>query len=127
MSLRAPSSRSLSLCLLTLSLVGWTTTSRADATGPGKMVEVKEDGAPTIVLPLDDVRDERQVSFAWDDSSAEAGAPPDGAAGYVMPTRATGAEAKAPTVIAAPLPPALLPGLIGLAGVYAYKRRHGLR
>lgn len=32
-----------------------------------------------------------------------------------------------PPVIAAPLPPALLSGLIGLAGVYAYRRRHRLR
>ncbi|MGB7157334.1 MAG: hypothetical protein WBD40_04660 [Tepidisphaeraceae bacterium] len=32
-----------------------------------------------------------------------------------------------PPIIAAPLPPALLSGLIGLATVYAYRRRHRLR
>ena len=122
-------SRSLRPTLLTLALAGWTSTPLAHAATLGKLVDVKDERTPTIALPLGDAQAEQQWSFAWNDLGHDdaAGAPHEGIAGYEALARVNGVDSKAPTVIAAPLPPALLPGLIGLAGVYAYQRRHKLR
>ena len=91
----------------------------AEPQASGKLVDVKD--GRTNLLTGDD-----QFVASWEDLDPSidesAGAPMSTSFGRVKPI-----EPKAPPVIAAPLPPAVLSGLIGLAGVYVYKRRNRIR
>lgn len=87
-------------------------------TGPARGAET----APTDPAALED---EQTWTFLWSDMGMT-GDPPtrtSATGGITHFRRVNTPPPKAPSIIAAPLPPALLPGLIGLAGVYAYKRR----
>jgi hypothetical protein len=97
---------------------GGPVTPPADSDAPGGLIEVKDDTTKSLDAPPADDR------FAWDEASAD-----EESAGNtsISSARVRAAEPKAPPIIAAPLPPAVLSGLIGLAGVYVYKRRNRLR
>jgi hypothetical protein len=92
----------------------------ADSDVPGSLVEVKDDATKS----LDPAGGAADDQFAWDDPRADEGS---AANTSISAARIRAAEPKAPPIIAAPLPPALLSGLIGLVGVYVYKRRNRLR
>jgi hypothetical protein len=98
------------------------------ARGADMLIDVKDGDAQPIMLPLDNDPSEQRWTMVWTDLDVEEGDAPQGDTGGIESfVRMNAREPKAPAVIAAPLPPALLPGLIGLAGVYVYKRRHRLR
>jgi hypothetical protein len=92
----------------------------ADADVPGSLIEVKDDTTKSLEAPEGAAEDH----FAWDDPRADEES---AAHTSISAARLRAAEPKAPPIIAAPLPPAVLSGLIGLAGVYLYKRRNRLR
>lgn len=90
----------------------------AEPQASGKLVDVKD--GQSKLLTGDD-----RFAASWEDFDAsidETGTPIVTSFARVKPI-----EPKAPPVIAAPLPPAVLSGLIGLAGVYIYKRRNRIR
>jgi hypothetical protein len=92
----------------------------ADSDAPGSLIDVKDDSTKSLEAPDGEGNDD----FAWDDPRADDAS---AANTSISLARLRAAEPKAPPIIAAPLPPALLSGLIGLAGVYVYKRRNRLR
>lgn len=97
--------------------------------GPRKLVQVRDSSTGATLLFTSTI-DDPTWTMDWSDLGVtDADGPPTvGATGGIDHfARSNTRPAKAPTIIAAPLPPALLSGLIGLAGVYAYKRRHRLR
>lgn len=96
---------------------------------PSKLIDVKEQSEPTTLAFHDPTTNDPTWTFVWSDLGVtDNDAPYAGAARGIEPFfRANNRPPRAPQVIAAPLPPALLPGLIGLAGVYLYKRRNRLR
>ncbi len=95
---------------------------------PSHLVEVKDGRSSPTRLLLDDGPSEQNWTLVWSDLGVTDGNASSAAVGGAESFARLNAPAPhAPAVIAAPLPPALLPGLIGLAGVYAYKRRHRLR
>ena len=119
--------RSIPVCVLAMTLAVWARAAHAgpvappaNADSPGSLIEVKDKTTKSLDAP-DSAADDH---FAWDDPSAE-----DESAGStsISSARVRAAEPKAPPIIAAPLPPAVLSGLIGLAGVYMYKRRNRIR
>jgi hypothetical protein len=121
-----------SLPLLAIALLTAGQNAQAGQVAPDAqpMVDVKQDGNRTTTLPLDVVgagADEHTFAMSWSDL----GITTDSAAGSIASASAVdgfrhvSADAQEkPAVIAAPLPPAIVSGLVGLAGVYAYKRRH---
>ena len=83
------------------------------------------DGAGAVlaseILVGDD--DAHEWTMSWSDLGIAA----DGAPGATNPPAVVlprSLDAEKPPVIAAPLPPAVISGMIGLAAVYAYKRRN---
>lgn len=91
----------------------------AEPQAAGKLIDVKD--GPSRLLAGDD-----HFVASWDEFDAridETSNPP----AVTSFSRVKPIEPKAPPVIAAPLPPAVLSGLIGLAGVYIYKRRNRIR
>ncbi len=116
---------SLSSALLTLMAVS---AMARGAETADKLIDVKDADAQPMTLSLDDGGSEQDWTLMWADLGVTDGdAPLTGGAGVESFLRANDSSPPAPAVIAAPLPPALLTGLMGLAGVYAYKRRHRLR
>ena len=93
-------------------------TPPANSDAPGSLIEVKDNTTKSLDAPAADDH------FAWDDPIAE---DESAANTSISSARVRAAEPKAPPIIAAPLPPAVLSGLIGLAGVYMYKRRNRIR
>ena len=80
--------------------------------------------------PSDAATDEQTWTLVWSDLGVDddAGAPNGGAPGGTEPcARMSGQPQQTAPAIAAPLPPAVFSGLIGLVGVYVYKRRLRLR
>jgi hypothetical protein len=117
--------RSIPVCVLAMMLAlcaraayAGPVTPPASSDAPGSLIEVREDTTKLLDAPPADDH------FAWDDPSADE--KPAGNTS-ISSARVQAAEPKAPPIIAAPLPPAVLSGLIGLAGVYMYKRRNRLR
>lgn len=117
---------SLAVVALTLLVIG--PAARAASIDPSHLVEVKDAGSQPAMLLLDDGQSEQSWTLVWSDLGVTDGNASSAAVGAGESfARLNVPSPQAPAVIAAPLPPALLPGLIGLAGVYAYKRRHRLR
>ncbi|HEV2295442.1 MAG TPA: hypothetical protein VGR35_16450 [Tepidisphaeraceae bacterium] len=88
------------------------------------LIDVRdEDRSSTISLHADAAK-RPTWTFVWSDLGVSNDASPTaGAAGGGEHfARIHAPPSKAPPIIAAPLPPALFSGLIGLAGVYVYKR-----
>ena len=92
------------------------------------LIDVKDANHPKLSLQLDDdsvVADPQTWSASLDELSlSDEGGHNRPLAGF---TPLTLRAPEKPPIIAAPLPPAIISGAIGLAGVYAYKRRHQLR
>lgn len=122
-----------SLPLLALSLLAVAGPVRGEDTVPfgadasTRLIDVKDASSPSIPL-LHEATDEQTWTMVWSDPGMTDGAalPTSAAGGVEQFVRANARPPQAPPVIAAPLPPALLSGLIGLGGVYFYKRRHRL-
>ena len=98
---------------------------------PSTLVDVMQAGDRSAALLTADATNPKQQSWTvlWDDLSVKAGDAPvvSGAASAIDPRASITLPAHAPPIIAAPLPPAIVSGVIGLVGVYAYKRRNRLR
>jgi hypothetical protein len=90
------------------------------------LADVKNANDATSILHVGDDAHDWQVSF--DDLLIPEDAGP--SANISVSTgsaRINLASPTAPPVIAAPLPPAVVSGLVGLVGVYVYKRRNRLK
>lgn len=117
-----------SLPLVTLTLLAICPAARGASDAPNKLVDVNDQSLPPTTLLLGDEPGEQNWTLVWTDLGiTEGDAPPPGAGGTESMARTSGVSGQVPAVIAAPLPPALLPGLIGLATVYFCRRRLRLR
>jgi hypothetical protein len=118
-------SRSISVCALTLlALCQAVSAGPVALEAPEKLVDVKD--APGAAAP--NLNDGDQTwTMSWDDLGLDEDVSTSSSAGSQSFARINVTEPKAPPIIAAPLPPAVLSGLIGLAGVYMYKRRNRLK
>ncbi len=93
------------------------------ASSDNSLIEVKDAGHTLPALELADDGSQQAWSVSLDEldfgqSAAAAGFATSGSFANIQLR-----EPEAPPIIAAPLPPAFVSGLIGLAGVYAYRRR----
>lgn len=117
---------SLPLVVLTLLVAGPVT--RGAVSDPDMLVEVKNPGPQIGTLLLDDAATQPEWTMVWTDFGAADGkASAFDSGGVESVGRLDLSPPPAPAVIAAPLPPGLLSGLMGLAGVYAYKRTRRIR
>jgi hypothetical protein len=123
---------SLSILAVTLGAAGLA--RRADGApvrpdAPLPMVDTNQttDPAGTSLLTDEGTAAEQQPwTILWDDlalKDTDAPVVSSGAAATAPGTSVTRPYG-APPIIAAPLPPAIISGVIGLVGVYAYKRRN---
>ena|SRR5688572_15907682 len=98
---------------------------------PSTLVDVKQTGDSSSALPTADATNPQQQAWTvlWDDLNVKPGDAPVVSAGAsaIDPRASVTLPSGAPPIIAAPLPPAIISGVIGLVGVYAYKRRNRLR
>ncbi len=86
-----------------------------------------EDSSPALLTEDATNKSNKQSwTILWDDVAVKNGDAPvvSGGSSVEQPLGDTLLASQAPPIIAAPLPPAIVSGLIGLVGVYAYKRRN---
>ncbi len=117
-----------SLALVVLTLLAAGPVTRGEVSAPDMLVEVKNPDAQIGTLLLEDGPAEPEWTMVWTDFGAADGKASAFASGGVESVgRLNLSPPPAPAVIAAPLPPALLSGLMGLVGVYAYQRTRRIR
>ena len=91
------------------------------------LIDVTESAEQSAALLASDPTNESSWTILWDDLAVRDGDAPvvsGGASGIDNTPRTAPFASQAPPVIAAPLPPAIVSGVIGLVGVYMYKRRN---
>ena len=93
------------------------------------LIDVTEPAHSTAALLASDATNEPQSwTILWDDLAVKDGDAPvvsgGGGGSTNEPLRTAPFASQAPPIIAAPLPPAIVSGVIGLVGVYMYKRRN---
>lgn len=120
--------RSIPVCVLAMLAVCGGRAALAGPVAPDGEDSTARNGLIDIKIEQDDsLHVDADFELAWNDLGIEdAGGTVSSGPARSLP-RVNVIEPKSPPVIAAPLPPAVLSGLIGLAGVYVYKRRNRLR
>ena len=91
------------------------------------LINVTEPAEQSAALLATDATNEPSWTILWDDLAVKDGDAPvvsGGTGSTNEPPRTAPFASQAPPIIAAPLPPAIVSGLIGLVGVYMYKRRN---
>ena len=91
------------------------------------LIDATEPGVQSAALLATDATNEQPWTILWDDLAVKDGDAPvvsGGTGSTSEPLRTAPFASQAPPVIAAPLPPAIVSGVIGLVGVYMYKRRN---
>ena len=123
---------SLPIVALSLAAVGpgrTATGAPVQPDAPSALVDVRQtsDGSPALLTA--DATNQQSWTVLWDDLNVKQGDAPVVSAGgsAIDPRASVTLPSQAPPIIAAPLPPAIISGVIGLVGVYAYKRRNRLR
>ena len=92
------------------------------------LVQVREPGETSPALQFEDGTLDQDGSVSWEDLSiSESHFPATGVSAAGRFANMELRPSEAPPIIAAPLPPAFVSGLVGLAGVYAYRRRQRVR
>jgi hypothetical protein len=96
---------------------------------PDALIDVKKPSDPsTALLTEEATSDSQSWTILWDDLGVKDGDAPvvSGGGSATHGQASASLPSGAPPIIAAPLPPAIVSGIIGLVGVYAYKRRNRL-
>ena len=91
------------------------------------LIDVNEPVEQSAALLATDATNEPSWTILWDDLAVNDGDAPvvsGGGSSTNEPLRTAPFASQAPPIIAAPLPPAIVSGVIGLVGVYMYKRRN---
>jgi hypothetical protein len=92
------------------------------------LIDVNESPEQSAALLATDSMNEPQSwTILWDDLAVKEGDAPvvsGGGSSTNESPRTPPFASQAPPIIAAPLPPAIVSGVIGLVGVYMYKRRN---
>jgi len=93
---------------------------------PSTLIDVTEPAEQSVALLATDAANEPSWTILWDDLAMKDGDAPvvSGGSSTNEPLRSAPFASQAPPIIAAPLPPAIVSGVIGLVGVYMYKRRN---
>ena len=123
---------SLPILAVTLGAVGLARIAGAAPVRPDAplpLVDVKQanDPTPTALLTEEATgAEQQQWTILWDDLAVKDTDAPvvSGGTSATDPRTSVTRPYGAPPIIAAPLPPAIISGIIGLVGVYAYKRRN---
>ncbi len=118
-----------SLPALALSLLAFGERAHGGQVAPDvePLVDVRHDGAVELPADLVGAGDEQTWVMSWEDLGAASEGTISSAPHVGAMAGTADVDPAKPAVIAAPLPPAIVSGIIGLVGVYAYKRRHRLR
>jgi len=92
------------------------------------LIDVMEPAEQSAALLATDATNEPSWTILWDDLAVKEDDAPVVSGGGGSSTnespRTAPFASQAPPIIAAPLPPAIVSGVIGLVGVYMYKRRN---
>jgi hypothetical protein len=91
------------------------------------LIDVNEPAEQSAALLATDPPKEPSWTILWDDLAMKDGDAPvvsGGGSSTNESPRSAPFASQAPPIIAAPLPPAIVSGVIGLVGVYMYKRRN---
>src|SRR5688500_7730662 len=91
------------------------------------LIDVNEPAEQSTALLATDATNEQPWTILWDDLAVKAGDAPvvsGGGSSTNDSPRPAPSASQAPPIIAAPPPPAIVSGVIGLVGVYMYKRRN---
>jgi hypothetical protein len=91
------------------------------------LIDVTEPADPSATLLATDATNEPSWTILWDDLAVKDSDAPvisGGGSSTNESPRTAPFASQAPPIIAAPLPPAIVSGVIGLVGVYMYKRRN---
>src|SRR5688500_6372963 len=91
------------------------------------LIDVMEPAEQSAALLATDATNEPSWTILWDDLAVKEGDAPvvsGGTASTNEPLRTAPFASHSLPIIAAPLPPAIVSGVIGLVGVYMYKRRN---
>ena len=120
---------SLPLIALTFAAVGPARVGSAapvQPDAPSTLIDVKDANDRSAALLASQATDKQAWTILWDDLAVKQGDAPvvSGGSSLAQSLEDTTLPSQAPAIIAAPLPPAIVSGLIGLVGVYAYKRRN---
>ena len=120
---------SLPLIALTFAAVGPARMANAapvQPDAPSTLIQVSDVENPSTALAIPQDADKHAWTILLDDLAVKPGDAPvvSGGGSNLQSVGDTTLPSQAPTIIAAPLPPAIVSGIIGLVGVYAYKRRN---